>query len=332
MAFVPWTDIALAHNLRKNFLDNPALATAEATARYRAKVKLHGNNMAIQRCADGTLEVQSRNTILTPQADLDGFAKWVEGHRAEWLAALEPGTIVFGEWCGPGIQGGTALNQLPHRVFAVFAAHRGEADPGLVVEPLALDALLPQVILPGLATLPWYGEPIEIDWRASAADLEAMLATVNAAVAEVEACDPWVAATFGVRGTGEGLVYYPQDFERRDDIYLRMFKAKGAKHREIKAKVPAQVDPAVAASIEAFVDLVLPQARLDHGVAATTPDGATPRFDPKRLGAFLQWIGKDVEKETAAELAASGLDAAKVRKAVTDRARGWYLAQAKAGG
>jgi len=331
MAFVPWTDIALAHNLRKNFLDNPALATTKATARYRAKVKLHGNNMAIQRCADGTLEVQSRNTILTPQADLDGFAKWVESHREKWLAALEPGGIVFGEWCGPGIQGGTALDQLPHRIFAVFAMHWGALLRGLVVEPQALEPIIPKGI-PEVHILPWHGDPIEIDWRAPTAELEAVLATVNAAVAEVEACDPWVAATFGVRGTGEGLVYYPRDFSDREDIYLRMFKAKGAKHREIKAKVPAQVDPAVAASIEAFVDLVLPQARLDHGVAATTPDGASPRFDPKRMGAFLQWIGKDVEKETAAELAASGLDAAKVRKAVTDRARGWYLAQAKAGG
>jgi hypothetical protein len=102
-----------------------------------------------------------------------------------------------------------------------------------------------------------------------------------------------------------------------------MFKAKGEKHRTAGTKTAAAVDAAVVASVDDFVALMVTEARLAQGVAAV--GAAQPRRDPKLTGVFLEWVVADVQKESAAELEASGLSFAQVEKAVRVRARSWYL-------
>ncbi len=319
--------MSIFHNVRKLF--ESLRPEGDHAVKYRAKVKLHGSCAAIQKLADGTIECQSRTTILTPADDLAGFARWVEDSKTEWSKRLAPGQVVFGEWCGPGVlkHMDTAVSAIPQKIFAVFAALDAlhPDGPRLIVEPDALAFKVP----PGVAhVLPWHdGSEIEVDWLAAPEALELVTQRINALVDAVETCDPWIKSIFGVVGTGEGLVFYPQGQATLYDTALRMFKAKGEAHRVVKAKVAAQVNPDVAANLEAFAEMVLPEARLEQGAAATTPDGAPKRFDTKRVGAFLGWISKDVEKETKGELAASGLDPKQAAKAVTDRARKWYLAK-----
>jgi hypothetical protein len=319
---IPWTSIDLFHNVRKTFTElKPA---GDSKVKYRAKVKLHGTNAAIQRLADGTIECQSREQVLSITKDNAGFARWVDGVRIAWVEKLAPGQVVFGEWCGPGIQDIVAVCGIPKKVFAVFAMLDLNTMT-LVVEP----AELAQIVPPGVAyVLPWHeSTEIEVDWMETPEALESVTARINSLVDAVETCDPWVKTVFGVEGTGEGLVFYPQGQPNLDATYLRMFKAKGDKHRVVKSKVAAQVNPDVAASCEAFAELVLPEARLEQGATATTPEGARFKYDNKRVGAFLGWINKDVAKETQNELTASGLDPKLAAKAVTDRARKWYLAK-----
>lgn len=328
MAFVRWTDITQFHNVRRMFTELDAAGTpvpGDHKVKYRAKVKLHGTNAAIQRLADGTIECQSRERVLSVDNDNDGFARWVASTEADW-AQLFPGCVVFGEWCGPGILGGTSVSRIPKKEFCVFAAMelQGGAPRRLYTEPDDLRRLFP----PGSAyILPWHeGSNIEVDWMQTPEALEPVTTRINALVEAVEQCDPWVKSMFGIEGTGEGLVFYPQGpHPSLDAFYARMFKAKGEAHRVVKTKTAVQVNPDVAASLEAFADLVLPEARLEQGAVATMPDGARFKYDTKRMGAFLGWINKDVAKETGAELAASGLDPKQAAKAVTDRARKWYL-------
>src|SRR3990167_702915 len=107
---------------------------------------------------------------------------------------------------------------------------------------------------------------VTIDWSSSPDDLEKIVATINEQVAEVEKCDPWVKAIFEIEGVGEGLVFYPVGFhDTYDDFSNLSFKAKGTQHRVIAHSKPAQVDPSVAATAQAFADLVLPLARLEQG-------------------------------------------------------------------
>ena len=91
--------------------------------RYRAKVKLHGSNCAVL-VGEHDIATQSRTTMLTPRSDYKGFSAWVHEHAA-YFRGLRPGLVVFGEWCGPGVEPGMAVSQAPRKLFAVFAIRDG---------------------------------------------------------------------------------------------------------------------------------------------------------------------------------------------------------------
>jgi hypothetical protein len=252
-----------------------------------------------------------------------------------WLQAIVPGTVVFGEWCGPGIQKGMALNQIPSKVFAVFAVLdiRDLENRKLLTSPAAIASMLDTTKVPGVHIIPWYnnGEfTVSVNWDATPEELAPVLDQINAEVHAVELCDPWVKATFGIEGMGEGLVFYPWGNGTPEGICLRMFKAKGEKHKTVATKAPAQAEPEVAKSLAEFATLVLTEARLDQGAQAVRPDGAPMAYDLKRMGDFLKWVAKDVDKECQTELSASGLNTKAVMKAVSEHARKWYLAKVAA--
>ena len=45
--------------------------------------------------------------------------------------------VVYGEWCGPGVEKGMAISALPAKVFAVFGIQRGLGEHARLV--VALD-------------------------------------------------------------------------------------------------------------------------------------------------------------------------------------------------
>jgi hypothetical protein len=316
MPVISWSSIELLHNVVRT-LSHLQQVTGEPLPRvqYQAKVKLHGTNCAVQ-CHGQSITCQGRTTILTPEADNRGFAAWAHSH-VDYFRRLPAGTVVFGEWCGPGIERGMAVSRLPRKVFAVFAVQR---DGELHVEP---EGLLPVEGRPeGLYVLPWEGDRVELDYSLPAS-LEAAASSLNDRVAQVEAEDPWVMRTFGISGLGEGLVLYPVGEVPRDpERYARwMFKAKGEKHWTVATQKAVAVRPEAQASVDAFAQHVLTEARLQQGLAEAC-EGAR---DPRGTGTFLTWIVADVKKETVAELEASGLTWASVEKAVQARARAWFL-------
>jgi hypothetical protein len=299
---VTWGSIELLHNCVRTLEHLATLGQPLPTLRYRAKVKLHGSNCAVQVTEDG-LVAQSRTQLLTPSADYKGFAAWAHAHTSAF--ALPIGSIVFGEWCGPGVEKGMAISRVETKQFVVFAIQQGDA---FVVEPEQIRALVPELLV-----LPWEGEPITIDFG-SRESLERAAEELNRRVAEVEREDPWVKRQFGISGLGEGLVLYPEPFANS-----LMFKAKGEKHRTAGTKTAVAVDATVVASVNDFVALMVTEARLQQGLTAC---GGTR--DPKQTGAFLAWIAADVQKESVAELEASGLTWAQVDKALQTAARAWF--------
>ncbi|MCE9573478.1 MAG: RNA ligase family protein [Deltaproteobacteria bacterium] len=317
---VSWASIELLHNVVRTLGHLHDLGRPFPVVAYRAKVKLHGSNCAVQVTADGVV-AQSRTALLTPAADYKGFAAWVERH-AESFAALPQGTVVFGEWCGPGVEKGMAISAAPTKLFCVFAA---QADGLITFEPEALRALVPASAPAELHVLPWEDEVIAIDYGDRAA-LEAAASLLNDRVAAVEREDPWVKRALGISGLGEGLVFYPVAVDGaappRDPAGLAqlMFKAKGEKHRTAGTKTAVAVDAAVVASVDELVALMVTEARLAQGVEAIGGRA------PAKTGAFLDWIAADVRKESVAELEAAGLTFAQVDKAIRVRARSWFLA------
>lgn len=333
MPVIPWTEIESFHSIRKYAVTVPDILNGYPTVTYRGKVKLHGENHAIQIHNDGSIVCQSRGVVLTPEKDNKGFAKWVETIKTPLLASNAKGFILYGEWCGKGIQSGVALEQLNDKVFALFAARSLNAEDGVLIsEPTHLaDLLSPVANELGIHILPWHNDPIQVDWSASDEDLSAKTSLINDWVMAVEQNDPWVDATFGIKGTGEGLVFYPTSVEHLGyaNYCNLVFKAKGEAHRVVKAKVAAQVNAESAADAEMFVDMVLTPARLEQGARAVSDDGEFT-FSPKSIGKFLKWVSDDILKECTDELMSSKLSFTKdVSKPLANKARLWYLSQIK---
>ena len=322
---VAWSSIELLHNVVRTLGHLHDLGHPLPVIEYRAKVKLHGSNCAVQ-ITDTGIVAQSRTSLLTPEVDYKGFAAWVHRHAAYFETQLR-GIVVFGEWCGPGVEKGMAISAARSKLFAVFAVQIADR---IVYEPDELRELVPTDGAPDeLHVLPWESDPVRIDYGSRAA-LDAVTAKLNEHVAEVEREDPWVKRALGISGVGEGLVFYPVAVNGgpppRDPTGLAqlMFKAKGEKHRTAGTRTAIAVDAAVVASIDNFVTLMVSEARLAQGLAAITGDGARLR-DPRLTGKFLEWIVADVGKESVAELEASELSFAQVERAIRARARAWYL-------
>lgn len=341
--FIPWTEIESFHNVRKFLKKDPTGWWGEQHVKsiaYKCKVKLHGTNSAVQVYSDGTLQAQSRNSFITPEKDNAGFARWVEStcckfgeHPDYWNSARSH--IIYGEWVGSGIQKGVAVSEIPKKCFAVFAARTlneaGEPGEELIVEPRDLMALTDGI--PDVYVLPWYTgsrygsdtifSTFHMNPIVESDGLTSDLETINHWVDKIEAEDPWVQETFGVKGTGEGLVFYPANFTNYSDFCNLVFKAKGEKHKNIKTGSAVQLNPETASSIDGFVELVLTTARLEQGA------GVVGGFEQKLTGQLVNWCVADVEKECQDELEASGLTFEQVKKPLSTKARTWYLNECK---
>lgn len=306
---------------------------ARSPVAYRSKVKLHGTNAGITVKYNGEVFAQSRSRIIAVGDDNMAFAAWVDKTKDFWtkFAPVDSQITVFGEWCGKGIMKGVAISQIPEKVYSIFAIQYGDSDYGastVAIEPAVISNALDKAGTrpENVYVLPWYSEAVEVDFN----DDEKLQKTVdllNEMVDKVEKEDPWVKEVFEVSGTGEGLVFYPISPVAgnlvREDFSQFVFKAKGEKHQVIKSKKAVEIDPIVAASVDDFVEKVVTEARLEQG--AREINRGELEFDIKLIGPFIGWIGKDVKKETEAELKASDLEWKQVTKALSAAARKWYL-------
>jgi hypothetical protein len=78
---VTWPSIELLHNVVRTLGHLYELGRPLPVVEYRAKVKLHGSNYAVQ-VTDAGVAAQSRTALLTAEADYKGFAGWVRCHEA----------------------------------------------------------------------------------------------------------------------------------------------------------------------------------------------------------------------------------------------------------
>lgn len=290
---------------------------------YRSKVKLHGTNAGIQIRPNGQVVAQSRKKFITPGDDNMGFAKWVAEHENQWKVLANPAhtLTIFGEWCGKGIAKGVAISQLDRKIFAVFAI---QEDERILVEPYDLGKKLDSVLQQNfdVHVLHWEDFDIWINWDE---DLTEAANLITNEVARVETEDPWVKEIFNISGIGEGLVFYPYLVTDKEGLGRLMFKAKGERHQNVKGQKAAQLEPANAENVNAFVKMVLTEARLEQGLTEACKGQAEKRM----IGPFLKWINQDIQKECQDELEASGLTFKDVNKILSETARGWLLEKEK---
>lgn len=349
--FVSWSDTSLFHNAVKNIesaraYETESGGTVHLTSLikdpivYKGKVKLHGSNAGVALCGS-TLRAQSRTQFI----DQSGFGRLVFGPNESYWRSLVTADgpqrfTVFGEYCGRGVQSGVALANLPSVIFAVFGI---DINSRLIVEPDDITSFLTKngsVKLPeNVFVLPWHETDFTIDLSSNSPEcveaVQKVLDRIDEDVLRIDANDPWVEAVFGVKGPGEGLVLYPVSLLSdhpdvpqfrtldRDTFGSLAFKAKGEKHRAVKAAKSVTINPEKAASTAAFAELMCTVSRLEQGAKAVGG------FEMTLIKDFMVWMNNDIQKEGQHELEASNLTWKDVTPAISKACSTWYIAQTK---
>jgi len=305
------------------------------TLTFNGTVKLHGSNCGVAfDVLSGEVQAQSHFRYLTVEDDNFGFCAWAQsaaGATDLWnlrllalSAALEQlnqpvlGIHAFGEWCGPVVNGKTAIGQLPLRwvVFGVMLTLEDASELWIPVENVA-GLWAEHVVGEGslihfITDYPRY--TIDIDFNDPAAALDEL----ERLTLEVEAECP-VAKALGGSGIGEGIVWVCH----HPKWGRLVFKTKGMKHKGTKNSRIVQIEPEVLASMEAFTEAVLTDSRLEQGYERLRAEHG--ELTTKHIGPFLMWVGQDVLKEESDTLEASGLERKQVMGRINLAAKQWLL-------
>lgn len=317
-----WTDIVSFRELvtRVNRRAD-YLGVEPPTIAFLGRVKLHGTNGGVTLLPGNKIRAQSRERVLSLQSDNAGFAAFCVIHEEHLLDVMKQmeaqvGDTIYGEWIGPGINKGVAINKLPEKMFVVFGIKdkNGEHIPQRMFDS-------PHPLIQPINKAPPVGIKIDFKHPAEAAE------KIQSLVTEYENQCPW-GTLYNIEGIGEGLVFSPlwsQDmFLPYSDL---LFKAKGDKHgnpaTENAPKVSwttEQVD-----SVNELISLVLPGWRLQQGLQHV------PAVSKQHTGAYLAWINKDVLKEEQDRVMScvqnAGLDIKFITSKISLEARKFFLAE-----
>lgn len=315
----------------------PEHARVDPKVSYQGTVKLHGTNAGVI-CDEDGLVAQSRSRVITPDDDNMGFATFVAGkeqteairdfeHKIRgWNAIGASKKLVFyGEWIGPGIQNGTALNKLPDRQWVLFAAKVVNGDESEYIDVVGhlLDEYKSANIHSVRDVRHWY---LDVDFS-DELDRARALNLAEKWTQEVEEMCPY-GKRFGIEGMGEGIVWVPQG--KHWGISELIWKSKGDKHKEVKRakrNKPA-MDPEVVESVSAFVEFAITENRLNKGLDYLREMGKP--VDMKSTGDFLKWIAEDVQRECRLELQDNDITWKQVGKFVNKRALTFFKEKAQA--
>jgi len=302
------------------------------TLRFRGTVKLHGTNASVILNPDDSIEVQSRNRMLTLTSDNAGFAMFVLGTTGKELwttlirkllkdakveVAQDEKVILYGEFCGGNIQKGVALSQLTKR-FIAFGLRVGEGESTRWIDTRTsgnfnLDDDLVFSIFD--ERFPCY--EIDIDFENPAVSRNEMIKVVEAVEKECP-----VGKAFGVSGIGEGIV-----FQCTDPKYFNFggtFKVKGNLHSVSKVRTLAPVDVEKLASVNEFTESTVTENRCLQGIEFLKEQQL--EISQKSTGSFIRWMIGDIVSEEMDLMIASDISVKEIGKPISTVARRWLFA------
>jgi hypothetical protein len=302
--------------------------------RFRGTVKLHGTNAGIvYDVATDSFSYQSRERVLTTTSDNAGFMNAQLANEGVWQDVADQVTheilphrdvvqvAIFGEWCGSGIQKGVAVAELP-KMFIIFAVKAILRDETAVWVPVGeIDIHYPAIGLFNIDTFPTW--EVAIDFSCPELAQNKMIEITEAVEAECP-----VGKYFGVSGIGEGVVWTCVTDGWNDSG--TWFKVKGEKHSVSKVKTLAAVDVEAAATLKAFVDSTVTEARLEQGLDNLVREQLKP-LEMTSMGDFIRWVYNDIVKEEADTIAASGLEVKKLGGPIANVARPWFIKKINSG-
>jgi hypothetical protein len=277
------------------------------TLKFKGTVKLHGTNAGVVKYADGKIEFQSRERVLTLDSDNSGFMNKM--HLLDFEKYFSQLTFtescaIYGEWCGGNVQKGVAINGL-EKMFVIFGV---KTDDEWIEIPVTFIDEENKIF--NINQFKTY--EVEIDFN----NPELIQNKLIELTIEVENECP-VGKYFGNIGIGEGIVFTSLKYP---DL---IFKSKGEKHSVSKVKVLNEIDVVAMENINEFIELSVTENRLKQGLQVLKENGIL--IETKSIGEFLRWIVTDVLKEEKDTLETSRLDEKKVKGAIVNKARVWFL-------
>ena len=291
------------------------------TINFIQTVKIHGTNGGVILFKDGTIRTQSRNRVLSPESDNNGFDKWVS-ERAECFKEISTKLfnafdsmdkfVIYGEFAGENIQKNVAVSQTP-KSFYVFSVVGFIDDERLENFNLMMSDLFdyPRQNIYSICRFPYHWVSIDLN-RA-----DEYIPQLQEIALAIEAECP-VGKFHGVSGIGEGAVftaYY-------DDILYR-FKVKGEKHSASKVKLLPTVDAVMIKDVCEFVEQTVTENRLQQGIDYMN-EMQIPT-DIKHMGDFIRWAVGDIHKEESDIIETKGFEKKLVNQEITKVAKRFYF-------
>lgn len=297
--------------------------------KFIGTVKLHGTNAAVGIMNDGTQWAQSRENIITPEKDNAGFATFAYKNRdffnnllkGDWYSKSDyDGFVVYGEWCGKGIQKGVAISELD-KMFVVFSIKLLSADPenypNLWLHDSIVEYLIGHNNNERIFNIFNFGTwEIDIDFNYPELSSNKLIEWVESIEKECP-----VGKFFGVSGIGEGLVFHCNTQPYVGGDYL--FKVKGEKHSASKVKTLAAVDVEKVNSIKECVDKIITENRLNQGLEHLRMNHL--EIIPQNLGVFIKWVTSDAIREELDTIIESGLIPKDIGSVASKVARDWFF-------
>lgn len=325
--------------------DVPEQFHIKSPVSFRGSCKLHGTNAGVTQFDQPSgkggriLYAQSRTRIITPEDDNHGFAKFVDERsdqineiidiiRGKHGIGATSKVTLYGEWIGPGLQSGMAINQLSDKQWVLFGVkvteiedREGQNSKYIDAVPMLGDDYQEQNIFSIMDVLV---HNIEIDFDSDQSKKDAV-ELFDHLTALVEACCPW-GRRFGIEGMGEGIVWVPTGSHwGNSDLF---FKTKGEKHKNVKTKKKTeQLGPELLNSINEFIEFAVTENRLNQGLDSVRE--MEHSITMKSMGSFLKWVAQDVKRECAAELEENNLDWKQVQKMVTSKSKDFFMKKMK---
>jgi hypothetical protein len=298
-------------------------------------VKLHGTHADIVIHSDDTITFQSRNLIhLSTTKDNQGFAaamstrtkallglrdlyltRWRELNPTSTLEESSP-VIIAGEWIGTKIQRGVAIAQLSRRfvIVSIKINDQWERDEDYS------DISLPDHDIYNASRAGIYHATLY------PGDVPRTLAEVERLAEEVAAICPF-AATFGIEGEGEGLVWKlaPQHYNADPTLW---FKTKGGRFKPTFFRPPRKtvsVDTVEESrrAAAAVAAVWCSEQRMEQGWEVLLEKGI--ERDMEGLGEWLKWVQHDILIEERGDIKKNSVDDAALKIEIAKIGKVWYL-------
>jgi hypothetical protein len=327
---------------------NKKLTECDIPVSFNGTIKSHGTNAAIIGIFSNKKMIdfyyQSRNRIVTINSDNMGFAKFVGNIPKHELKSIlfdpilehldiesDVKIIIYGEYCGKGIQQNVAISKLP-RMFISFSIRietfetTKPNDEDAAADDDDDDSCIKRIDLLSIKDDKWsnndeyklYNTNIfpNFEIKLNMDNPKFIINKLIELTEKVEEECP-IGKYFGVYGIGEGIVWKCREYPSS----MFWFKVKGEKHsvtKITKMNKIVQLSDEKVQDIKTFIETTVTDNRLNQGLDYLREMNLP--ISKTSIGTFIKWVSDDVIKEESNLLQISNLDETLVKKHISSKA------------